>query len=143
MSERPRKLRRPKIIGKPFKEGHTGGPGRPPASKAEKEMNKLTRSKFKAVVQKYLVLTKIELNEIIKDPTTPTLDVMVLSVMHHAIKQGDEKRLNWFLEQLFGKLKERKEVTMKATLEKAVDLKKLTGEELKQLQHMVDKCDGE
>ena len=53
-----------------------------------------------------------EIMILLKDPKTKSLDLMVLSVLAKAINDGDEKRLGWFLEQLFGRRKEKIDVSV-------------------------------
>ena len=74
---------------------------------------------------------------------TKVLDLMVISVMNKAIVQGDEKRINWFMEQLFGKIKELREVSVKAEIEvnPNFDLKKLSNEELEKLKQLTFKME--
>ena len=97
--------------GIPFKDGNPGGPGRPTMSTEEKQLSKLTRTKFNNIVRQYLDMDKAELKVIEEDVTTKTLDRMVIAVMLKAIDEGDQKRINWFLEQLFGKLAENVNMT--------------------------------
>lgn len=97
--------------GRPFKKKNAGGPGRSPMTDEEKALAKLTRGTLKSTLRKYLQMTRGELKKAADDANTPALDLMVISVMNAAIMKGDEKRINWFLEQLFGKMKESVDIT--------------------------------
>lgn len=135
-------MEKKKPRGKPFEKGNTAGMGRPKLTEEEKVVNKLTRRKFQSVVREYLDSSREDLVKLMADPNTPTLDLMVVSVMSKAIKTGDEKKINWFLEQLFGKLKETKEVNLSGHVEQRhIDLSKLSDEDLLKLSEMADKCE--
>ena len=120
------------------------GPGRPRVSPEQKKLTRLTKTRFNTAVRKYLHLNKAELKKVALDKDTPALDLMIISVMNKAITAGDEKRLNWFLEQLFGKLKEKTEIKVSGKLDtNAIDVKKLSTEELQNLLELVKKCEDE
>lgn len=95
-----------------FAKGGQGGPGRTPLSDEDKALAKLTRTRFRTIVRKYLQMNKAQLQEVAQAEETEALDLMVISVMNKAILKGDEKRINWFLEQLFGKLKETRDISV-------------------------------
>ena len=129
--------------GKPFEKGNKKGQGngRPKTSPEEKKLSRLTRNKFNTIVRTYLDLNREELKKVATNTKTPALDLMVVSVMNRAITTGDEKKMNWFLEQLFGRLKENKKIELSGSLDSrsSIDLKKLSKEELEALQAMVEK----
>lgn len=95
-----------------FKKGNPGGPGRPRVTPEELAQTRLTSTRFKAALRKYLNLSMPEIMALLKDPTTKSLDLMILSVLARAIKDGDEKRLGWILEKLFGRSKEQIDVNL-------------------------------
>ncbi len=100
-----------KKVGRPFTKGNKFGKGRPPLTKEEKEVMKLARHEVTKVISKYFGFNREEVREVMANPQTVMLDAMVLSVMSHALKKGDEKRLNWLLEQVVGKVKDKVEIT--------------------------------
>ena len=130
--------------GKPFQKGNKLANGRPRVSEEQKEVMKLTRTKFNTITMKYLNYNRAELEKIARHPETPAIDMMVISVMVKAIKQGDEKKLNWFLEQLFGKLKENRsvDVNMSGSVDmvRKVDMSQLSDDELANMENMLAKC---
>ena len=98
-----------------FKAGNqvAKGKGRIPMSDDEKKAKALTRTEFNNIVREHLNLTIEELDEKLKQlKKLKLLDAMVLGVMNKAMIEGDQTKLNWFLEQLFGKLKESKDITL-------------------------------
>jgi len=112
-----------------FKEGNTKGQGRPKSTPAAKKLARLTRDRFKAAVRKYLGKNRDELTEIAKDANTSALDLMIVSVMNKAIVNGDQNKMQWFLEQLFGKLTENLSVEVTGNAVKPVTVRNLSIEE--------------
>lgn len=94
-----------------FQKGCKGGPGRRRMDDDEKALAGLTRTKFKEILRQYLLSSIDELQVIKSNSKTHTLNLMVISTIVKAINDGDAQRINWFLEQLFGKLKEKREHT--------------------------------
>lgn len=130
--------------GRPFQKGNTAGQLRKRVTPEEREVNKLTRKAFTSVATKYLQFTTSQLKAVATDPATPILDLMVASVINKALMDGDERKLGWFLEQLFGKLKEVREVTVSAEVtatSSRVDVTKLTDTQLKQLKRITEKAE--
>lgn len=130
MEEEVKKKKR--IIGRPFEKGNKFGKGRPKLTDEDKELRKLSREKFKTIVLNYLDLTSREIDQKVKDKEMPALDAMIVSIMSKSIKTGDEKRLNWFLEQCFGKIKEVKDINLAGSVDtsRQLDLSKLSDEEV-------------
>ena len=120
----------------------TAPKGRPKISDEEREVNRLTRSKFRAIVQKYLEFNTGELKKLNKDEDTPMLDAMVISVMVMARKNGDERKMNYFIEQLFGKMKEVYEVKadVKTNSNDTIDYSKLSTDEMITLKKLQGKA---
>lgn len=69
-----------------------------------KAMRKLTRAEVIEKLSKYLHLEKRELKKIKDSVNTPMLDLMVISVIEKASSLGDDRRLNFLLENTVGKL---------------------------------------
>jgi hypothetical protein len=139
-----KKKKNPKGFQKGNQYGKVHSKGRPKFPVEQKMAQKLTRTKFRAITMRYLGHTRGELESIARNPETPAIDMVVISILIKAIKGGDEKRLNWFLEQLFGKLTENKaldvNVTGKVETVKTMDFSQLSPEELENMEKMVKKC---
>lgn len=98
--------------GRPFKKGQRANPkGRPKTPSDIKEARGLTRFKFEKLVNKFLGMTKEEISLAIKDPNTPSLDLMVGSIVHQAVVRGDERRLEFILDRVIGKIPKQVELT--------------------------------
>jgi len=129
--------------GKPFAKGNKGG-GKKKLTEEEKVIAKLNRTQLKIIIRKYLQLNKSELKDVALAEETKVLDLMVISVMNKAIVQGDEKRINWFLEQLFGKLREHREVQISGTIETkpVYKLQNLSDNDLLELKKLAEKAEA-
>jgi len=130
--------------GKPFKKGNSLASGNK-MSDEQKLKAKLTRTQLRIIIRKFLYLNKPELVEVVNDANTNILELMVASVMNKAIVQGDEKRINWFLEQLFGKLKEKQEVQITGEINTKPNyhLKNLSDADLLKLKEIAAKAEAE
>lgn len=69
-----------------------------------KELRALTRDSWERSANKAIHMSIEDLLEVKKNPKTTALDMMIVSVLIKAIKDGDEKRLNFFLDRLIGKV---------------------------------------
>lgn len=59
---------------------------------------------FEQLCNKYLSMSKDEIDTARKDPKLTMLEVMIVSVIHKAIVHGDQKRLDFLLDRLIGKV---------------------------------------
>lgn len=83
-----------------FQPGVSGNPGGRPKSF-------LTRSRVKIIIDKYLSLSRNELEKLIIDKeNTPALELMIISTILYCIKAGDYSRLEALLSRAVGKVKE-------------------------------------
>jgi len=101
-----------------FKKGVSGNPkGRPPATHGLIEFKKLTMNEVVSKLTDLLHTPIHELSRIYKDPNTIAIDALVASIVHHAIKDGCERRLNALLDRIVGKVPNlvQAEVTVKQT----------------------------
>lgn len=70
--------------------------------------------------------TMDELQQVIRDPETDAADLMICQIVVHAIKTGDQKRLDFILERTVGKVKESLEIQTPTP----VVIKRKNGEEI-------------
>src|SRR5690606_2138338 len=85
-----------------FKKGHVGL--NKPLNVEIVQARRMTRAKFEAAANKYLFMSRGEIEAISKDPSTTMLDLMIISLITKAIKDGDEKRFDFLLDRLIGKV---------------------------------------
>lgn len=84
---------------KNFVKGQSGNPsGRPKGL--------LTRAKVEATLGRFSSLTRAQLQEVVQDPASTMLEIMVASVMARAAKDGDASRLAFLLDRSIGKIKD-------------------------------------
>lgn len=69
-----------------------------------KEARRLNRTQFERIANKYLHMDFSEIEEIMakKKKNIAAIDFIVLSVIYHAIKDGDPKRLDFLLNRTIG-----------------------------------------
>jgi hypothetical protein len=94
-----------KTGGRNWKKGETGNAkGAPKVPEDIKEARRLNGPEFDRIANKLLAMTKAEIVKIVNEPTTPSLDLIVASVIHKAIIEGDAKRLDYLLCRTIGKV---------------------------------------
>ena len=94
-----------------------------------REIKKLTNQELIVTVNKYLYCTVDELKEAFEDKTTPVLDKMVISVMRKGIMQGDERKMEYIIGRLIGKVPDK--IKHEGSLvTKTVDLSKIKDKDL-------------
>jgi hypothetical protein len=69
-----------------------------------KEARKLTRTEFERLVNKFMHMTQDEIVASANDPKTVGIELMIGSIVHKAVVQGDQKRLDFLLDRIFGKM---------------------------------------
>lgn len=69
------------------------------------------------------------LQEKLKDPTTPAMELVIIKILTEAIKTGDERRLEFLLSRTIGKVKEKIDLEAKVGLFTLHDLVMKTIEE--------------
>lgn len=101
----------PNKKGRPFLPGHSIK--KPKLPDDLREVSKLTKTEAKAKLIQCLQMTVPDLSDKAKDPTTKAIDVWVARIVLMGIQNGDEKRLAWMFDRLFGKMEDTpKEITM-------------------------------
>lgn len=81
---------------KPYTKGQSGNPSGKP-----KQL--LTKDKVKGILGKFADMTRDELQNIVQDPKSTMLEIMVASIMVKAAKDGDFSRLNFILDRSIGR----------------------------------------
>ena len=105
--------KKPNMSGlKPFVKGQSGNPGgRLKLPDDIKEARKLNQIELERLVNKYLWLTADEVKALDKNPATPMMERMILSIVSIAAEKGDQQRLEFILCRLIGKVKDQIEVS--------------------------------
>lgn len=106
---------------KPFKHGNPGGPGRPKNPPELKEVQQMTKGQYQLLMHRLMSLKPEELGGF----KGTLLEMALASIIQHAIKTGDQSRLTYFTDRLFGKVKDEVEIR---TFRKV--LRKLDGTEI-------------
>lgn len=97
-----------KTGGRDFVPGKSGNPkGLPPIPADVKEARKLNQIEFERIVNKFLYMTREEVSKYAQAPGTPTLELLIASILSKAVTQGDQSRLNFVLDRLIGKVADR------------------------------------
>lgn len=79
-----------------WKKGQSGNPSGKP-----KQL--LTKDKVNAIIGKFSLLNREELQSLVQSPKTPMIEIMVASIMVRAAKDGDYARLSFLLDRSIGK----------------------------------------
>ena len=94
-----------KTGGRNFKKGQSGNPKGPaPIPEDIKASRQLTNFEFERIANKYLFACKDDVTKALTNPKTPFIELMVCSVIHKAVVKGDERRLDFLLSRLIGKI---------------------------------------
>jgi hypothetical protein len=102
-----------KTGGRNFQKGVSGNPnGRPKLPPEIKQIQKMSPTFVRAMINKLSRMTKDELAIHLKDPKTPVLEVTLGSIYAKAIKDGDYMRLNFLLDRTIGKVKEEVDISV-------------------------------
>lgn len=106
-----------------FKPGQSGNPGGKPAQL-------LTKDKVAGVLGKFSGMSGVQLNDVLKDPKSTMLELMVAAVMAKAVKEGDPHRLDFLLQRSIGKVQDMTQIEVRQWTD---DLKTIPIDTLKQL----------
>lgn len=98
-----------KTGGRDFQKGQKGGPGRPPVPDDIKAARALNTVEFERIANQYLYLSPYEIRLKLSDPSTTAIENAVGRIILQAITKGDQTRLQFFLDRLLGKVKEKHE----------------------------------
>ena len=126
-----------------FKKGHKKGVGfgRPKMTEAEKELSLKTRTQFKTIINRYMLLSKAELNKLYRSTKTPAMDKMIIKSVLKATESGDQSSINWFINHVLGSQKETTNINLTGSMENtsSIDVKNLSTEDLLALQELAKK----
>lgn len=113
---RQKKLRKPPPEHTRWKPGQSG-------NKSGKPKQLLTKDKVKGVLGKFSDMTRDQIQDVITNPKSTMLEIMVASIIVKAAKDGDFSRLNFILDRSIGR------VAAEAGAEDQVDTSGMTLEE--------------
>lgn len=95
-----------------FKKGQSGNPsGRIKLPQEVKEAKKLNQVELERVLNDCLTLTPSQIKKIKDDPESTMIQLLVVSVITHAVNKGDHDRSSFLLDRLLGKMKDTVEIS--------------------------------
>jgi hypothetical protein len=106
-----------------FKPGQSGNPGGKPAGI-------LTKDKVAGILGKFAGASREQLQEVIQNPKSTMMEIMIASVMARAAKEGDPHRLEFLLQRSIGKVSDMTTLEVKHWTD---DLKTIPLDTLKQI----------
>lgn len=118
--------------GKKFVKGQSGNPGgRPKVSPDLLNVKEVNSEELKRRISKHFRMNEAEINEVIKNPDTISLDLILASTIATSIKNGDIGKAEYLFNRTAGKVKDSVMVEHDTTIRE--DLKNLTTDELLKL----------
>ena len=94
-----------------FKKGQSGNPGGMPKLPEDiKEARKLNQIELERIINKYLHMSREEVQNVLKSSDVPMMEAMVASIVSKAASGGDHLRLDFILNRIIGKVKDKIEV---------------------------------
>lgn len=93
----------PANLRPPWKPGESG-------NAAGKPKGILTRDKVEALMGRFAQMSRAELQDVVQNPKSTMIEIMVAAVMARAAKDGDYARLQFLLDRSIGKVKDVSEV---------------------------------
>lgn len=106
-----------KTGGRDIQKGQVLNPkGRPRLPEYLKKARKMNKALFQEILQKYMSCNITQLKKHLDDSQRAeskitALEVVVIKVLYEAMKKGDEKKLDFLLTRLIGKVKDEVEVS--------------------------------
>lgn len=64
----------------------------------------MTRLEFERIANRFLSMTREEIQTKLKDPTTTALELMIGSIIVKSVQGGDQRRLDFVLDRTIGKV---------------------------------------
>jgi len=122
-----------------FKKGNKLGKGRPPLAPELKGIPRLTKEQVEACIAKYQWMGLDEIEACMEDKSRSMLEHMIMSIIHKAMVQGDQGRLEFLFNRTIGKVKDITEIQ----LPEPTFVKRLNGEVIELGAEMIEeKKDG-
>lgn len=85
--------------------------GRKPLPEDLRKATRLTKARLEGTINKYLWMSRDELQSKIRRSSTPMLEVIIGQIVWKAAVEGDPKRLDFILDRVIGKVKEQIDIT--------------------------------
>ena len=115
------------------------------------EARRLTRVQFEMIANKYMNMNFSEIEHLMtkKKAEVPAIDFIVLSIIYHAIKEGDSKRLDFLLDRTIGQSIKRiavqyeeenimRDIPIEMTDSEKIKMAEKYAEKMKQIGRVVD-----
>lgn len=119
-----------------FKKGQSGNPNGRPKFPLEVQVAKaFNRNVVELALAKYLSLPIGELKKLKDDPTLPSHDQIVISIIISSILFGDAGRYSFLLDRLIGKVPEKIDIEVSGVIEQIKYLKTLPKEDFLKIAH--------
>lgn len=99
-----------------YQKGHPGGPGRgkgrPKIAEDLREVKVFNKDEWTRMFNRFFFMTMAELESFISKRKEQRVgDLLVASIVHAALKGGDEKKLNFMLDRTIGRVTDKIEIT--------------------------------
>lgn len=102
-----------KAGGRDFLPGQSGNPqGRPKLRGDLHKVKLMTADEAAKLIQRMMDKSCAELQELVDDPDTPAMELMVARIIEQAMREGDTARLNFLFDRTIGKVIEKREVAL-------------------------------
>lgn len=126
-----------------FTKGQSGNPnGRPLLPEELKKAYKLTQKDVMEKLTKYLHKDMDEIEKIATSKSSLAMDAIVCKVIHEANKRGDEKRLDFLLNRIIGKVDNTVNLNGNLNTTQEIDYSKFSDKELETFRKLVNKAKG-
>lgn len=96
----------------PFQKGHKLGKGRMPAPDDVREARAITKTQMLDMFVKFMTMDINSLEDMLSNRSRPVVEHIIGRVALMAIKDGDQKRLDFFMDRLYGKVTQEIKHTM-------------------------------
>jgi len=90
------------VRGRPFKKGNKFGRGRPKMPKELLELKAYTKAEIEDRMVRFLAKSQSEIKEMIKDPNTQMIDLLIATLMAKGVQNGCPQRIDFIMTRLCG-----------------------------------------